>query len=323
MIITSRGVSSKLNNYGYLLGNAVSRGRTNLINGGRRSVQRRWHTDKSNSAAVVTPIIDVAKALSVGSIAGLCGSLTGTGGGFIMIPLMTSGLMKVSQHSAHGTSLFAVAATGIAGALGYGIVDIVELDAAAVVAVCGMVTARFGAIATSKLSSSNLKRYLGILMIFMAPVVHLKSHLEETTKQQQQNTALTIKKEKNANAEDLSMDRFIPIAIIGLGSGFLSGLFGIGGGLIVVPALALCTDMTYHSALGTSLCAMSFPAIVGTYTHFQKGNVAMRIAPPLAMGCFFGAYMGGKFGLLIPDESLRLGFSGVMLTLGIKSFFRM
>jgi hypothetical protein len=59
------------------------------------------------------------KAFCIGSCAGFLGSLAGMGGGFVMIPLMTSRLLQLSQHQAHGTSLFAVATTGAAGALSY------------------------------------------------------------------------------------------------------------------------------------------------------------------------------------------------------------
>jgi uncharacterized membrane protein YfcA len=110
--------------------------------------------------------------------------------------------------------------------------------------------------------------------------------------------------------------RILPPAVIGLASGFLAGLFGVGGGAIVVPALTLCTDMNHYQALGTSLCAMTLPAMVGTTTHFSKGNVAMRIAPALALGSFVGAYTGGKMGLKTDETTLRWGFSGLMLVLG-------
>ena len=95
-------------------------------------------------------------------------------GGFVMIPLMTSSLLKLTQHQAHGTSLFAVAATGIAGALGYA--EQVQLEAAGMIACFGMVTARLGAALTAKLSERVLKRALGIFMICVAPMVPLKHY---------------------------------------------------------------------------------------------------------------------------------------------------
>lgn len=88
----------------------------------------------------------------------------------------------------------------------------------------------------------------------------------------------------------------------------------------MVPALTLCTDVTHYQALGTSLCAMTVPAVSGTLTHYQKGNVAMRVAPALALGAFVGSYLGGRYVGLNTDENLlRWGFSGLMVFLGVRT----
>jgi len=80
--------------------------------------------------------------------------------------------------------------------------------------------------------------------------------------------------------------------------------------------------MTHHSALGTSLCAMVLPAMVGTLTHIKNRNIAMSIAPTLAFGSFVGAYIGGKIGFYLPEKYLRCGFSGVMFVLGLRNIIR-
>ena len=110
--------------------------------------------------------------------------------------------------------------------------------------------------------------------------------------------------------------------MIGIGSGFLAGLFGVGGGAIVVPALTLATDMTHYQALGTSLCAMALPAMVGTGTHYMKGNVSMRVAPALATGAFLGGFLGGKLGLKTNEDALRWVFSGLMVVLGARTLLK-
>ena len=148
-------------------------------------------------------------------------------------------------------------------------------------------------------------------MLVIAPLVPAKAYLGTLNTKDQPEPGDVIKPN--------FVRRIGPPAIIGLASGFLAGLFGVGGGAIVVPALTLCTDMSHYQALGTSLCAMTLPAIVGTTTHFSKGNVVMRIAPTLALGSFVGAYLGGKMGLQTDETTLRWGFSGLMLVLGVKT----
>lgn len=217
-----------------------------------------------------------ASSYFIGTVAGAMGSLAGMGGGFVMIPLMTSQLLRLTQHQAHGTSLFAVMATGMAGAISYG--DNVQYDAAAAIALFGMISARVGAKVTSRMSEKSLKRALGVLMLTMAPCVPAKAYVMEKHGQsnKRENDREGSKKEK----DDLTLWRFVPPAFIGLGSGFLAGVFGVvsssstlhhfvfcvasfprvhinflftsqGGGVIVVPALALASDMNHYQALAT------------------------------------------------------------------------
>jgi hypothetical protein len=114
----------------------------------------------------------------VGTAAGALGSLAGMGGGFVMIPLMTSSrILGLTQHQAHGTSLFAVMCTGLAGAISYG--DQVQLESAAAIAACGMLSARMGAQMTNYISGRALKQALGVLMLAVAPIVPAKALILE------------------------------------------------------------------------------------------------------------------------------------------------
>lgn len=93
-----------------------------------------------------------------------------------MIPLMTSKrLLGLTQHQSHGTSLFAVATTGFAGAISY--VEEVDLTTAATIAFFGMATASFGANASSKLSGASLKKALGVYMLLIAPTIPARDYL--------------------------------------------------------------------------------------------------------------------------------------------------
>jgi hypothetical protein len=311
------------------------------------------------------------KSFTIGSFAGLLGSLAGMGGGFVMIPMMTSsaartsvlskgnnvwwkGGLGLSQHQAHGTSLFAVGTTGLAGALGYGITfgddgdetsssendiagansmgtsqqqtlttddtqnnqpqkGVVKLDTALALATTAMITARFGAIVSSKLSERMLQRALGAFMIGVAPLVPAKAFLNRS--------ATDILEPIDGDVAKSQLERLLPASVIGIFSGFLSGMFGVGGGAIVVPALVLSTDMSHHSALGTSLCAMVLPAMVGTYTHSTRGNVNWRVAPMLALGSAAAAFVGGReVGMNLDEGVLRTGFSCLMFVLGVRTW---
>ena len=249
-------------------------------------------------------------------------NVAGMGGGFIMIPLMTSKnpllSMSLSQHVAHGTSLFAVAATGIAGATSYATStkSAVEFESALSITVCAMMTARLGALYSVRLSPYTLKKVLGVFMICVSPIIPLKPYLVEWS--QKEGDEIIEMKQKN---DDRVKDAIISGGI-GLGSGFMAGLLGVGGGAVVVPALTLFTSMDHYTALGTSLAAMVLPAMVGTMTHYNKGNVNLRVAPALAVGSLIGAYGGGKMGVNLKEDHLRYGFSTLLLGLGLKTVLK-
>jgi uncharacterized protein len=243
-------------------------------------------------------------------------------------------LLRLSQHTAHGTSLFAVAATGLAGAVSYG--DAVQWPQAAAVAATALVTSRLGARATLAMSETTLKRALGYLMLAMAPAVPAKAYYltKQQPPQQQQPPRL------DQADDDPSVTRpaaavtvpavpadwlqLLPAASVGLASGYLSGLFGVGGGVIVVPALTLsCPTMTHREALATSLAAMCLPALLGTWTHYRAGNCSLAVAPFLAAGALVGAYMGGQISLQLSDEApLQWGFCALLTVLGARTIFK-
>ena len=107
---------------------------------------------------------------------------------------------------------------------------------------------------------------------------------------------------------NLPPSEVLKFACIGVSSGFLSGMFGVGGGSVVVPALLLTTPYTHHEALGTSLAAMVPPSIFGVATHhanFLKTGTQLvnyRVGGAVALGCGVGGWVGAKMGRKIDEK---------------------
>lgn len=228
------------------------------------------------------------------------------GGGFVAIPMMTH--FGVSQHVAHGTSLVGVLATGCAGAAAYGMEGSCDPWAAVLIASTGALTARFGALVASKLEGKILKRSLGVFMLTIAPIVPLKERI------------LARISEQRPRRDSRLLADAPPLLGIGVLSGFLAGVFGVGGGAVVVPMLALATDMDHKLALGTSLAAMVPTAIAGVAAHVRLGNVRPLAAVPLLAGTCLGAFAGGRLGsAYVPEEPMKVGFGGLMFLLGSRT----
>ncbi|HEY5436858.1 MAG TPA: sulfite exporter TauE/SafE family protein, partial [Candidatus Limnocylindrales bacterium] len=105
------------------------------------------------------------------------------------------------------------------------------------------------------------------------------------------------------------MPAIVPIAIIGLVGGILSGLFGIGGGLVIVPALILVVGFPIATAAGTSLAALLLPVgLFGALEYYRAGHVEVQAAAIIAVGLLVGAYFGARIGTALSPEVAQRAF---------------
>jgi uncharacterized membrane protein YfcA len=114
---------------------------------------------------------------------------------------------------------------------------------------------------------------------------------------------------------------FLAIAI-GIITGVLSGLIGLGGGIFIVPALVYVFKMSQHEAQGTSLATLLLPiGLFGFWEYYRHGAVDLRIAGLLAFGFAVGAYAGGRWAQAIPDLWLRRIFAATLFIVGFRMWF--
>lgn len=239
-------------------------------------------------------------SLWIGLVAGCFGGLVGLGGGVVMIPLMVA-VLKISQHKAHGTSLFALVFTGITGAITYGLKGSVDVIASLILAVTAIFTARAGAKFAHSLPEWKLKRAFGGFLIFAALILILKPYLANLY-----------------HFEFTGILKIIILLLIGLFAGFLAGMMGIGGGIVMVPALVLILNYGQHIAQGTSLLCMVPAGAVGAYTHLKLGNVIKNLLPGLILGIIAGTYVGSNIAHALSEANLRIIFALIIIWTGIR-----
>jgi uncharacterized protein len=125
-----------------------------------------------------------------------------------------------------------------------------------------------------------------------------------------------IRQEKEETAR---MPAIVLIAIIGLTGGVLSGLFGIGGGLVIVPALILVAGFPIATAAGTSLAALLLPVgLFGALEYYRAGHVEVQAAAVIAVGLLIGAYFGARLGTALPPEVVQRAFGIFLLIVGAR-----
>jgi uncharacterized membrane protein YfcA len=114
----------------------------------------------------------------------------------------------------------------------------------------------------------------------------------------------------------------IMLLIIGLFTGVLGGLVGVGGGIILVPALVFFLGFSQMDAQGTSLALIMFPVgILGVIQYYKQGHVDFKIVVLLAIGFIVGSFLGSKISLNINQQIVRKIFACLMIFIAIKMLF--
>ena len=116
----------------------------------------------------------------------------------------------------------------------------------------------------------------------------------------------------------MSLPEILALLAIGLTAGVLAGLLGIGGGLLMVPAMVLISGFDQHVAQGTSLLVIIPAAALGSFTHHRHGRLALRDAAALAVGGVLGALLGSVTALSLDDELLQRLFAVLIIVMAVR-----
>lgn len=114
----------------------------------------------------------------------------------------------------------------------------------------------------------------------------------------------------------------LSFVLLGLVVGILSGMVGVGGGIILVPVLVYVYGYSQHMAQGTSTAMLLPPiGILAAYTYYKHGYVNIPAAALLCLGFVLGGYFGARLAVAVPDLSLKRGFGVVMLLISMRMIF--
>ena len=120
----------------------------------------------------------------------------------------------------------------------------------------------------------------------------------------------------------MTLHAIVILLIIGLAAGIMGGLVGIGGGIVIVPALIYFLSFSQKEAQGTSLGILLLPiGILGVWQYYKAGYVDMRIVWLVAVGFLAGSYFGSKIALSLPQETVKKIFAILMIAVAFKMLF--
>ncbi|MCF7912417.1 MAG: sulfite exporter TauE/SafE family protein [Candidatus Cloacimonetes bacterium] len=247
----------------------------------------------------------------IGLIAGVMSGMFGIGGGVVIVPfLVTFGGMGIK--SANGTSLAALLLpVGILAVIAYKKENLINLKAGLLIALGLATGVAFGSMLALDLPVEILKRLYGGFLIF----VSYRFLVLPYRRKKREMTELITAEEKEG--------KFWQFLLLGLVAGVMSGLFGIGGGVVIVPLLCTIFHFEQRKAAGTSLAALLLPVgLPGVIIYNQAGELSFLSALPVALGLLVGALGGARLAIGLKPALVKRLYGVFLLVIGIIFIFQ-
>ncbi|MDF2581127.1 MAG: hypothetical protein K0S49_2706 [Microbacterium sp.] len=236
--------------------------------------------------------------IGTGLLAGLLSGLFGVGGGTVIVPLLVM-FLKFDQRLAAGTSLAAIVPTATVGVISYAVHGSVAWVPAILLAAGAVVGAQIGAWLLPRISQTALR--WGFVAFVVVVIV-----------------SLFIVIPSRDSSIDLTVWSSIALVVVGLFTGVMAGLIGVGGGVIVVPVLMLLFGASDLEAKGTSLLFMIPTAVSGTVGNLRRKNVDLVAAATVGLAACTTTAVGAWIATLIDPVVGNALFAAFLVFIGTQ-----
>lgn len=121
----------------------------------------------------------------------------------------------------------------------------------------------------------------------------------------------------------MNANEIITLVIIGLTAGIVSGMLGVGGAIIMIPALVFFMGLTQHQAQGTSLSVLVFPVgFLAFWNYYKQGYVNFRLSVVIMLAFLIGGFLGSWLAVRIPERPLKIFFGILIILLGFRMILK-
>lgn len=243
------------------------------------------------------PRVRVSTVVVVGLLAGLLSGMFGVGGGILVVPGLVL-LARMDQRFAHGTSLAAVLPIAVSSLATYWAHDHVDWPVAFWLSLGAVV----GAVVGTKLLHVLPHRWLAIGFSVMLVAAAVRLFMQTT----------------GTGRGDLDATMFMVLVVVGLVTGILAGLLGVGGGIVMVPVMMMILSLTPVIAKGTSVAVIIPTALMGTWRNRSADNVDLRAAG-IVGGCgILTAIVGGWISARMSDTVSNVLFAVLLVVVALR-----
>ncbi len=242
-------------------------------------------------------------------VASIFGSMVGLGGGFILVPIMRL-FMGFPPAYAAGTSLVLIVANSASGAFAYLLQRRVHLKIGLLVAAGGLPGSVLGAIASVHISPLLFDSALAALLIAVAIDMAWNA---------KRRMAGRVEHQRVASIKGMSYRGALALGFV---VGIFSSLFGLGGGIVVVPALLYFSELPVHAISATSHFAILLTSPIGLAVHALQRDVAVRDILPLVAGGLLGGPIGARLSSRLRSPQLLVAVAIALVTAAITLVWR-
>jgi uncharacterized protein len=242
------------------------------------------------------------QTILVGLAAGFLSGLFGVGGGILIVPALVL-VLGMTQRLAHGTSLAAVLPIAISGVVGFAMEDSIDWPVAAALVIGAMGGAVIGTHVLQILSPTALARVFAVVLLLSA-------------------ARLVLDDSDGSGRGELTLLAFAGLVLIGLLSGTLAGLLGVGGGVVMVPAMILLFGIPAAIAKGTSLAVIVPTSVVATQRNLRNGNADLRSAAAVGLAGIVSAYVASKISVGLDERLSNALFAALLTFVAVRMFVR-
>lgn len=236
--------------------------------------------------------------LPLGLAVGVLSGLFGIGGGALAVPGLVS--LGLAQHAAHATSLAAIVLTAAAAVVPFALGGAVQPLAALALVVGSLVGVSLGAGLMHRIPEKGLRIAFTVFLVVVA--VRMLAGIEL---------------DREAHVPDLGTLHLVALLAVGLATGGLSAVLGVGGGIVLVPALVLGFEFSQHAAEGTSLAVIVPTALLGAARHTRRGYTRWRTGLTVGVGGIIGGVGGAVVALALEGLLLQRLFAGFLIAMGV------
>jgi len=269
-------------------------------------------------------LLEITGFILLGCAVGAFGTLIGAGGGFLLTPILLLLFPSLQPSTVTAISMTTVFFNSASGSAAYARMKLIDYKTGLIFAAATLPGSIIGTIVTGYMPRPVFNTIFGGFMLIFAAVIVIKSRMGDNSAPPDKKglfRAVRMLTDKEGNTASFSFNMLAGVAI-SLGVGFISGMLGIGGGIVHVPALVFL-GFPAHFATATSHFVLALSSLTSLTVHLIDGSltVALKMSLCIAAGAVIGAQIGARISKRLKGSAIMLCLAAALVIAGVRILY--